>query len=50
MLDEGKSLKQRDTLKLLILADPSMTVRADITGRYSNKMYTYETQDVKLCK
>lgn len=30
--------------------DPSMTVRADITGRYSNRMYAYEPSDMKLCK
>lgn len=50
MRDEGKSLNHRGTLKHLILTDPSMTVRADITGRYSNKMYAYEPQDIKLCK
>lgn len=27
-----------------------MTVRADITGRYSNRMYAYEPADMKLCK
>lgn len=27
-----------------------MTVRADITGRYANRMYAYEPSDVKLCK
>lgn len=27
-----------------------MTVRADITGRYSNRMYAYEPSDIKLCK
>lgn len=30
--------------------DPSMTVRADITGRYSNRMYAYEPADMKLRK
>ncbi len=30
--------------------DPSMTVRADITGRYSNRLYAYEPADIKLCK
>lgn len=30
--------------------DPTMTVRADINGRYSNRMYTYEPNDYKLCK
>uniref|UniRef100_A0A8C2CWE5 Anterior gradient 2 n=1 Tax=Cyprinus carpio TaxID=7962 RepID=A0A8C2CWE5_CYPCA len=28
--------------------DPSMTVRADITGRYSNRLYAYEPADMKL--
>ncbi|XP_029022081.1 anterior gradient protein 2 homolog [Betta splendens] len=32
----------------LIFVDPSMTVRADITGRYANRMYAYETSDTKL--
>lgn len=32
------------------LADPSLTVRADIIGRYSNRLYTYEPQDLPLCK
>lgn len=27
-----------------------MTVRADIVGRYSNRMYAYEPADIKLCK
>lgn len=27
-----------------------MTVRADITGRYSNRMYAYEPADMKLRK
>lgn len=26
-----------------------MTVRADITGRYANRMYAYEPADIKLC-
>lgn len=30
--------------------DPTMTVRADINGRYSNRMYAYEPSDIKLCK
>ncbi|EFB24783.1 hypothetical protein PANDA_005676, partial [Ailuropoda melanoleuca] len=28
------------------LADPSLRVRADITGRYSNRLYTYKPQDL----
>nr|AAI52145.1 Anterior gradient homolog 2 (Xenopus laevis) [Danio rerio] len=32
----------------IIFVDPSMTVRADITGRYSNRMYAYEPADMKL--
>lgn len=27
-----------------------MTVRADITGRYGNRLYAYEPGDMKLCK
>ncbi|KAL4629644.1 hypothetical protein GN956_G17059 [Arapaima gigas] len=29
-------------------ADPSLTVRADITGRYSNRLYAYEPSDISL--
>ncbi|XP_017292929.1 anterior gradient protein 2 homolog [Kryptolebias marmoratus] len=32
----------------IIFVDPSMTVRADITGPYSNRMYAYEPNDMKL--
>ncbi|XP_056374307.1 anterior gradient protein 3 [Hyla sarda] len=32
----------------IMFVDPSLTVRADITGRYSNRLYTYEPQDVPL--
>ncbi|XP_062845752.1 anterior gradient protein 2 homolog [Trichomycterus rosablanca] len=32
----------------IIFVDPSMTVRADVTGRYSNRMYAYEPADMKL--
>lgn len=32
----------------LLFVDPSMTVRADITGRYANRMYAYEPSDIKL--
>ncbi|XP_053189713.1 anterior gradient protein 2 homolog [Scomber japonicus] len=32
----------------IIFVDPTMTVRADITGRYSNRMYAYEPNDIKL--
>lgn len=31
-------------------ADPSMTVRTDITGRYSNHLYTYEPKDMNSCE
>ncbi|XP_074543479.1 anterior gradient protein 2 homolog [Halichoeres trimaculatus] len=34
----------------IIFVDPSMTVRADIVGRYSNRMYAYEEQDMQLLK
>lgn len=33
-----------------VFTDPSMTVRADISGRYSNRLYAYEPNDGKLCK
>ncbi|XP_051872535.1 anterior gradient protein 3-like [Pristis pectinata] len=32
----------------IIFVDPSMTVRADIAGRYSNRLYTYEPRDIQL--
>ncbi|KAM3928023.1 anterior gradient protein 3-like [Leptodactylus fuscus] len=32
----------------ILFVDPSLTVRADITGRYSNRLYTYEPQDISL--
>ncbi|XP_069067915.1 anterior gradient protein 3 isoform X2 [Pleurodeles waltl] len=32
----------------IMFVDPTLTVRADITGRYSNRMYTYEPQDMPL--
>ncbi|KAI4875033.1 hypothetical protein NFI96_012998 [Prochilodus magdalenae] len=32
----------------ILFVDPSMTVRADITGRYSNRLYAYEPDDMKL--
>lgn len=32
----------------IIYVDPSMTVRADIIGRYSNRLYAYEPSDIKL--
>lgn len=38
------------SLRYLLAADPSMTVRADITGPYSNRMYAYEPGDIKLCE
>ncbi|XP_070120686.1 anterior gradient protein 3 isoform X4 [Equus przewalskii] len=28
--------------------DPSLTVRADLTGKYSNRLYTYEPQDLPV--
>ncbi|XP_056146116.1 anterior gradient protein 3-like [Lampris incognitus] len=31
----------------IIFVDPSMTVRADITGKYRNHLYTYEPGDIK---
>ena len=35
---------------LFFSPDPSLTVRADITGRYSNRLYAYEPSDIALCK
>ncbi|KAM6451086.1 anterior gradient protein 2 homolog isoform 1-T6 [Liasis olivaceus] len=32
----------------ILFVDPSLTVRADITGRYSNRLYAYEPQDASL--
>ncbi|XP_078084316.1 anterior gradient protein 3-like [Mustelus asterias] len=32
----------------IIFIDPSLTVRADIVGKYSNRLYTYEPQDIQL--
>ncbi|XP_020781570.1 LOW QUALITY PROTEIN: anterior gradient protein 2 homolog [Boleophthalmus pectinirostris] len=31
----------------VVFVDPSMTVRADIIGRYSNRMYAYEPSDIR---
>ncbi|XP_030048253.1 anterior gradient protein 2 homolog isoform X2 [Microcaecilia unicolor] len=32
----------------ILFVDPSLTVRADITGRYSNRLYAYEPSDINL--
>ncbi|XP_063159793.1 anterior gradient protein 3 [Candoia aspera] len=32
----------------IVFVDPSLTVRADIVGRYSNRLYTYEPQDLPV--
>ncbi|KYO26755.1 anterior gradient 2-like protein [Alligator mississippiensis] len=32
----------------IMFIDPSLTVRADITGRYSNRLYAYEPSDISL--
>uniref|UniRef100_A0A8D1WCG4 Anterior gradient 2, protein disulphide isomerase family member n=1 Tax=Sus scrofa TaxID=9823 RepID=A0A8D1WCG4_PIG len=34
----------------ILFVDPSLTVRADITGRYSNRLYAYEPSDTALRK
>uniref|UniRef100_A0A5F9C4P1 Anterior gradient 2, protein disulphide isomerase family member n=1 Tax=Oryctolagus cuniculus TaxID=9986 RepID=A0A5F9C4P1_RABIT len=34
----------------IMFVDPSLTVRADITGRYSNRLYAYEPSDINLRK
>ncbi|XP_039592879.1 anterior gradient protein 2 homolog [Polypterus senegalus] len=31
-----------------IFVDPTLTVRADITGRYGNRLYAYEPADIDL--
>ncbi|XP_067907162.1 anterior gradient protein 3-like [Heterodontus francisci] len=32
----------------IIFIDPSLTVRADIRGKYDNRLYTYEAGDIDL--
>lgn len=32
----------------IIFVDPSLTVRADIIGRYANRLYAYEPSDMKI--
>ncbi|XP_062974727.1 anterior gradient protein 2 homolog [Elgaria multicarinata webbii] len=32
----------------IVFVDPSLTVRADITGRYANRLYAYEPNDIPL--
>uniref|UniRef100_A0A3P9KU27 Anterior gradient 1 n=1 Tax=Oryzias latipes TaxID=8090 RepID=A0A3P9KU27_ORYLA len=32
----------------ILFVDPSLTVRADITGRYSNRHYAYAPEDIAL--
>ncbi|XP_066487118.1 anterior gradient protein 2 homolog [Tiliqua scincoides] len=32
----------------VLFVDPTLTVRADITGRYSNRLYAYEPSDIAL--
>ncbi|XP_078094564.1 anterior gradient protein 3-like [Mustelus asterias] len=32
----------------IIFVDPSLTVRADIRGKYDNRLYTYEAGDIEL--
>ncbi|XP_019506155.1 PREDICTED: anterior gradient protein 3 isoform X1 [Hipposideros armiger] len=32
----------------IMFVDPSLTVRADIIGRYANRLYTYEPQDLPI--
>ncbi|KAJ4928383.1 hypothetical protein JOQ06_016175 [Pogonophryne albipinna] len=34
----------------IMFVDPSMTVRADINGRYRNRLYAYEPADLTLLK
>ncbi|XP_068542275.1 anterior gradient protein 3-like [Anas acuta] len=30
----------------ILFVDPSLTVRADLTGKYGNRMYAYEPEDI----
>ncbi|XP_061411618.1 anterior gradient protein 3-like [Lethenteron reissneri] len=32
----------------IMFVDPSLTVRADIAGKYSDKLYTYQPEDLNL--
>ncbi|XP_072269076.1 anterior gradient protein 3-like isoform X2 [Pyxicephalus adspersus] len=32
----------------IMFVDPSLAVRADVTGHYSNRLYTYEPQDIPI--
>ncbi|XP_076018004.1 anterior gradient 1 [Genypterus blacodes] len=32
----------------ILFVDPSLTVRADITGKYDNRLYTYKPKDLLL--
>uniref|UniRef100_A0A8B9Z377 Uncharacterized protein n=1 Tax=Buteo japonicus TaxID=224669 RepID=A0A8B9Z377_9AVES len=34
----------------ILFVDPSMTVRADLTGKYGNRMYAYEPEDISTCE
>ncbi|KAM6934534.1 LOW QUALITY PROTEIN: anterior gradient 1 [Xenentodon cancila] len=34
----------------ILFVDPSMTVRADIAGKYANHLYTYEPNDMEKCE
>ncbi|AWP12831.1 Anterior gradient protein 3 -like isoform 6 [Scophthalmus maximus] len=34
----------------ILFIDPSMTVRRDIAGKYNNRLYTYQPEDMDLCE
>ncbi|KAE8580604.1 hypothetical protein XENTR_v10024485 [Xenopus tropicalis] len=34
----------------VIFVDPSLTVRSDLKGRYGNKMYAYDADDIPECE
>ncbi|KAM6349079.1 LOW QUALITY PROTEIN: anterior gradient protein 3-like [Alca torda] len=34
----------------ILFVDPSMTVPADLTGKYGNRMYTYEPEGISACE
>nr|CAG5957192.1 unnamed protein product [Menidia menidia] len=48
--DQLQKILDEDFIVLNLVVDPSMTVRADINGRYANRLYAYEPSDITLLK
>ncbi|KAA8586074.1 hypothetical protein FQN60_007643 [Etheostoma spectabile] len=48
--DKIQKMLDEDFIVLNLVVNPAMTVRADINGRYSNRMYAYEPSDLDLLK